>query len=225
MGEEPWRVVVSGAPSLDNLRSLRLLDRQELEDNFGLDLEEPPLLVTYHPVTLEYEDTESHITELMGALAEVDRRIVFTYPNADTRGRLIIERINQFVERNEKAIVLVNMGIQAYFSLMAQCVAMVGNSSSGIIEAASFKLPVVNIGTRQRGRIRGENVLDVGYGRNEILAAIRRAASTEFKDSMKDIVNPYGDGHAAEKIVDRVKKVKLDDTLILKRFYEPERAS
>ena len=220
MGEAPWRVVVSGAPGLDNLRSFTLLNRGELERTCGLSLSEPPILVTYHPVTLEFEDTEYHMTELLDALDQADRPVVFTYPNADTRGRVIIEKINGFVEQQEKAHVVVNLGTRAYFSLMSHSLAMVGNSSSGIIEAASFKLPVVNIGNRQRGRIHDKNVIDVGYGREDILTGIRKAASPDFKASLADLVNPYGDGRAAERIVDRIKSVPLDKELILKRFHE-----
>ena len=145
MGEEPWRVVVSGAPSLDNLHTVDLLTRPQIsfEDRFGLHLEAPTLLVTYHPVTLEYENTETHVRELLAALAGLDFNIVFTYPNADTQGRLIINRIQEFVDMHKQAQVVENLGTQGYFSLMAHSSAMVGNSSSGIIEAASFKLPVV----------------------------------------------------------------------------------
>jgi len=220
MGEEPWRVVVSGAPSLDNLHNVRLLSRQELEDRYGLRLTDQILLVTYHPVTLEYEHTEAHVRELLAALEELDFTIVFTFPNADTQGRLIIDMIEKFAARHERAQVAVNLGTQGYFSLMAQATAMVGNSSSGIIEAASFKLPVVNIGNRQRGRVCGKNVIHVGYDRVEILNGIKKATSPEFRASLVDLVNPYGDGHAAERIVDKLKHVEINDRLLLKRFHD-----
>jgi len=220
MGEDPWRVVVSGAPSLDNLRRVPLFSRQELEEQYALEVTDPVLLVTYHPVTLEYERTETHMRELLAALEEVDYGIVFTYPNADTQGRLIIEMIREFAVRHERAQVAVNLGMPAYLSLMSYVVAMVGNSSSGIIEAASFKLPVVNIGNRQRGRVHGKNVTDVGYSRAEILRGIVKATSQDFRASLADLVNPYGDGHAAERIVDKIKRVELDEQLLLKRFHD-----
>jgi len=116
--------------------------------------------------------------------------------------------------------VVVNLGTPGYVSAMRLAAAMVGNSSSGIIEAASFRLPVVNIGTRQQGRTRGKNVIDVGYGRDEIIAGIRKATSPEFRAGLADLVNPYGDGHAAERIVQRLKEVELNDRLLRKRFYE-----
>lgn len=221
MGEEPWRVVVSGAPSLDNLRDVTLLTREELEVRFGLDLRDPFLLVTYHPVTLEYEHTEAQLGELFAALDKLDTRIVFTYPSADTRGRLIIELIRRFVDRRPWARRVTNLGTQGYFSLMRDAAAMIGNSSSGIIEAASFKLPVVNIGSRQRGRVRAKNVVDVGYSRTEIGEGISKALSPAFRASLEDLANPYGDGRASDRIVQRIKEVPLDDTLLLKRFYSP----
>ena len=220
MGEDPWRVVVSGAASLDNLGRLPLLSRQELRERYGLHLAGPTLLVTYHPVTLEYEQTEMQITELLAALEDADFSVIFTYPNADTQGRLIIEMVHGYTARHKRSQVVVNLGTQAYFSLMSHVSAMVGNSSSGITEAASFKLPVVNIGTRQQGRVREKNVIDVGYSRAQVLAGIEKAVSPQFQASLEDLVNPYGDGHAAERILDKLKQVKLSDDLLRKHFYE-----
>lgn len=222
MGEEPWRIVVSGAPSLDNLPRIHLLSREEIEKQYELDLKPPLLLATYHPVTLEYEQTETHIRELLAALEEVDATIVFTYPNADTGSRLIVQMIREFTARHPRTQIRVSLGTEAYFSLMNHAVAMVGNSSSGIIEAASFKLPVVNIGSRQRGRVHGKNVIDVGCTHSEILAGIKKAVSPEFRASLVDLVNTYGDGHAAERIVDRLKRVELNDKLLRKHFYETQ---
>lgn len=220
MGEEPWRVVVSGSPSLDTLLSTRLLGRKELERRYKLDLAQPFLLVTYHPVTLEVEQLETQMSELLAALDEVGVATVFTYPNADTRSRLVIQMIREYAASRPQAQVVINLGTPGYISAMQIAAAMVGNSSSGIIEAASFKLPVVNIGTRQQGRTRAKNVIDVGYSRAEIVAGIRKALSPEFRASLADLKNPYGDGHAAERIVQRLKEVELDDRLLLKRFHE-----
>ena len=220
MGEEPWRVVVSGAPSLDNLDRIPLLSCEELEKQYGLGLENPFFLVTYHPVTLEYEQTEMQMRELLAVLAELDIAVIFTYPNPDTHSRLIIQMIQEFVARRRRAKMLVNVGTQGYFSLMKHAAAMVGNSSSGIVEAASFKLPVVNIGNRQRGRVRSKNVIDVGYNRVEILEGLKKATSPEFLATLGNLVNPYGDGHAAERIIDNLKKVTINEQLLLKRFYD-----
>jgi len=220
MGEEPWRVTVSGSPGLDGLLSTRPFSREELERRFRLDLSAPFLLVTYHPVTLEIEQLETQMRELLAALDEVGMVTVFTYPNADARSRLIIQMTREYAATRPHVQVVVNLGTPGYVSAMRLAAAMVGNSSSGIIEAASFRLPVVNIGTRQQGRTRGKNVIDVGYGRDEIIAGIRKATSPEFRAGLADLVNPYGDGHAAERIVQRLKEVELNDRLLRKRFYE-----
>ncbi len=219
MGEEPWRVTVCGALSLDNLQSIKLLGEKELETRIGMPLDPPPLLVTFHPVTLEYENTQWHVSELLEALDSVRLPVVFTLPNADTSGRAVIRMVKDFVDSHALAGLVENLGTQAYFSLMAVACAMVGNSSSGIVEAPSFRLPVVNIGTRQQGRVRAKNVIDVGYSRAEILEGIRKAVSPEFCASLGDLVNPFGNGHAAERIVERLKAVATDEKLLLKRFH------
>lgn len=219
MGEEPWRVVVSGAPGLDNLHKIRLLDRDELAQQLGLDLASPFLLITFHPVTLEDEQTEMQIQALLAALEQVDMSLIFTHPNADTRSRFIIQMIQAFVTRCQRAELVINLGTENYFSMMKWAGAMVGNSSSGIIEAASFKLPVVNIGTRQQGRVRDKNVIDVGYTSAEILVGINRATSPEFSATLSELVNPYGDGRAAERIVDTLKQVRINKSLLMKRFH------
>lgn len=220
MGEEPWRVTTCGAPSLDNLRSLKILDRIELDKIVGMQLDPPPLLVTYHPVTLEYQDTSYHIKELMAALDATDLPIVFTFPNADTAGRSIIAAIEQFVATHDRATAVANLGTNAYFSLMRMAAAMVGNSSSGIIEAASFNLPVVDIGNRQRGRVRGKNVIHADYDRHSIQEAIKVAVSSNFRLELLDLQNPYGDGQASDRILNVLRSVSVDRNLLLKRFYD-----
>ena len=173
-------------------------------------------------MTLEFEHTEDYIDQLLDALAGWDMPMVFTQPNADTRGRVIAEKIAGFVETHANAQVVDNLGTQGYFSLMAVAAAMVGNSSSGIIESPSFKLPVVNIGTRQEGRIKAINVIDVGYAKDEIGRGIAQALSAEFRASLAELVNPYGEELASEKIVDHLKCVALDDQLLRKNFRDIE---
>ena len=155
----------------------------------------------------------------MNAVEDVGMPIVFTYPNADTQGRCLIERIRDFTNRSPRATLVVNLGTTRYFSLMSYAAAMVGNSSSGIVEAASFCLPVVNVGDRQRGRIHGHNVIDVPCERAAIRDAIIHATSVEFRKQIAGLRNLYGDGNAAGKIVDTLKSVTLDNNLIMKRFY------
>lgn len=218
MGEEPWRVVVSGSPSLDNLRTFRCLDDQQLQELLGLRWNVAPLLVTYHPVTLEYEQTEWQVEQLLGALEVFDRAVIFTLPNVDTKSRTIIRAIRKFVDRHPAARLVENLGTQQYFSMMACAAAMVGNSSSGIVEAPSFGLPVVNIGARQQGRLRVENVVDVGYSREEIVRGITQALAPGSRDRLRNLQNPYGDGRAAERIVSKLMSVWNRPDLLWKKF-------
>lgn len=218
LGEEAWRITVSGAPSLDNLCAMTLPTREQLEAQFDFPLQPAPLLLTFHPVTLEFEQTEWQTGELLAALDELCLPVIFTMPNADTRNSVIRQHIAEYVRAHSAAWSVENLGTQYYFGVMQFVAAMVGNSSSGIIEAPSFKLPVVNIGTRQTGRARAANVIDVGYARDEIVAAVQRAIAPGFRAALRDLANPYGDGHAAKRIVARLKAVALDDRLIRKVF-------
>ena len=220
MGEAPWRVVVSGAPSLDNLNTMELLNRGELESQTGLNLKSNPLLVTYHPVTLEYQQTVWQVEQLLNAIESSEHSTVFTAPNADTGGRAIRKMIEDYVQKSPKAQFVDNLGTLRYYSLMALTSAMVGNSSSGLVEAPSMGLPVVNIGTRQHRRIRGQNVIDVDNTQAAIANGIAQATDAKFAKSLKGMTNPYGDGTASEKIVGRLKEITLDKRLLQKTFYE-----
>ena len=218
MGEEPWRVTMSGAMSLDNLTRMPLLSIEELERRVGLTLHPSPVLVTFHSTTLEYEATEWQVTQLVRALEKVHRPIVITAPNADSSGRLIQRHLSAFVKNAPQAALVDTLGIQVYFSMMSIAAALVGNSSSGILEAMSFQLPVVNIGSRQAGRIRAPNVIDVGHETEQILTGLRLALEPERRRSLAASANPYGDGKAASRILSRIKDIPLDDRLLRKRF-------
>jgi len=187
-----------------------------MADAYGIHLDQPYLLITYHPVTLEFESTESQVQNLLDALQQTDAQLVFTYPNADTSGRQIIAMLKEFCDLNTRACLLMSMGMRGYTSAMAHASAMVGNSSSGIIEASSFGLPVVNIGNRQRGRLKSENVIDVGYGQDEIKTGIGKALSDGFRESLAGMANPYGSGDASRKIVQILKELRLDQRLLTK---------
>ena len=220
LGEEPWRITIAGAPALDHLHTLNDLSPAELETRFGFRLTSPPLVVTFHPPTLSYEQTASFAEELLAALDSCGHPVIFTQTNADTGGRIITSRIEQYAQKRTDVWRVENMGMQAYFSLLRHALAMVGNSSSGLLEAPSFQLPVVNIGDRQEGRVRARNVLDVPCERSAIAQALAQATSPEFHQSLNGLENPYGDGHAASRIVERLKNVALDDRLIRKRFFD-----
>jgi len=219
MGEEPWRIHTVGAPGLDRLATTEPLPRAGLARELRLPEAGPWLLVTFHPVTLEYRDTAAHIDELLAALEKTDGFIVITYPNADTAGRLIIERIEEFAGRHPRRCRLAkSLGERLYLSLLRHADLMIGNSSSGLIEAPTFGLPVVNVGSRQRGRLRGANVIDVEPLREDILRGIEAAQALPFRVRARAAANPYGDGHAAPRVVDVLRSVPIDARLVQKRF-------
>ena len=219
MGEEDWRITVSGALGLDNLALIEPLAGADLEALIGLPPEAPPLIVTHHPETLGAEPVDAQAAALLGAVEDADLPVVITAPNADPGGARIKELVAAFVADHPRARYVENLGTRAYFGLMARAAAMVGNSSSGIIEAASFTLPVVNVGRRQEGRPRPANVIDVAGSRKAILAGIRRAVSDEFRAGLAGLRNPYaGDRPAAGTIHQRLVSVPLDADLLVKRF-------
>ena len=220
LGEEPWRVTVSGAPSLDNLKTLQLMGLPELEAAVGMKLDRPPVLVTFHPVTLQYEQTEAQVERLLTALRSFDVPLVISKSNADTGGQTIIRMMESFVRERHATRLLDNLGTRGYFSLMSRAAAMIGNSSSGIFEAASFGLPVVNVGLRQSGRPRSGNVIDVECETAQIVSGLQRALDPRFKATLRQKENVYGDGSAASLIVERLRSVALDERLIIKRFHD-----
>jgi UDP-hydrolysing UDP-N-acetyl-D-glucosamine 2-epimerase len=220
LGEEPWRVIHCGALSLDNLLDLRRLNRAELEKRFELDLRTPPLLVTLHPTTSEFEHAGPQTEALLAALREVALPVIFTMPNADMAGQVIRARIAEFAVTYPQARCVENFGPEGYFSILGEVSAMVGNSSSGLLEAPSFALPVVNIGNRQKGRLRAGNVLDVPFDAGQIAATIRKAISPEFRATCRGFEHFFGDGHSAEKIVDLIVRTPSDVRLLGKNFQD-----
>ena len=215
MGEEPWRVHRAGAPSLDHLRRSRLLDAHELQQRLGIDLALPTVVVAYHPVTI-VRDTTQEADSLFAALRAVDAQILFCYPNADAGSHALLERTQAFLATRNDAKLFVNLDAVTYWSLLRQVTMLIGNSSSGIMEAASFALPVVNVGFRQEGRERARNVIDARPDADAILAAIAHARSAEFLQSLVGMTNPYGDGHAAQRIVDVLTTTPLSEELLVK---------
>jgi UDP-hydrolysing UDP-N-acetyl-D-glucosamine 2-epimerase len=213
MGEEPWRVHRAGAPSLDHLRRSELLDRKTLEERLGLTISAPTLLVAWHPVTI-LRDTNAEADALFTALGRVAGQLIFVYPNADAGSHALIERTRAFAETRAETRIFVNLDAVTYWSLLGQVDAMVGNSSSGIMEAASFALPVVNVGMRQQGRERACNVIDVTAEADAIVRAIEGALRPEFRSGLRGMVNPYGGGTAATTIAKVLATVSLDGLLI-----------
>jgi UDP-hydrolysing UDP-N-acetyl-D-glucosamine 2-epimerase len=216
MGEEPWRVHHAGAPSLDHLRRSRLLTREELESKLSLDLSRPPIVISYHPVTL-LRDPTAEADEFFAALAALRDPLVFSYPNADAGSRALIERTRALLAARGEGRVFINLDAITYWSLLRHAGLMLGNSSSGIMETASFALPTVNVGLRQKGREHGSNVLDAEALTEAILTAVHEAQRAEFGKSLEGMTNPYGDGHAAERIVRVLTTAPRAEVLLIKK--------
>lgn len=217
MGEEPWRVHVVGAPCMDTILNESFLSKEEVEKEFDIDLSKPFLIMIQHSVSSEYDEAKENIDETLSAIKELGMQTIIVYPNSDAGGRKIIEEIEKM--RNLPFIrIHKSIPHKKFLSLMKYASAMIGNSSSGIIESPAFHLPVVNIGTRQAGRECVNNVINADYDRDEIIDAIETAISPEFKASLVNCKSPYGDGCAAEKIVSALKNVEIDKNLMQKKW-------
>lgn len=226
MGEQPKNVFCFGAPGLDNLDGLRLLNGKDTLKALGVPEGRKYGIVTFHPVTLEKGGSIRQVSELLSALAaRKDIFWVFTSPNADTEHRAVAAKIKEFVKKHTGGSVMhTSLGQVRYLSALKHASVMAGNSSSGLIEAPSFGLPVVNIGDRQDGRIRARNVIDVPGRDKGLAAAISRALSgalsSGFRGSLKGMKNPYGPKGASRKILSVLKKIKLGGELLKKEFYD-----
>ena len=220
LGEEPWRVHCVGAPSLDHLRRSHLEPREQLEAQLAIDLKTPPILIAYHPITIA-RDTTREADALFAALATLSQPLLFCYPNADSGSRSLIEHTQSFVETHRNANMYVNLNPIRYWSLLRYAALLLGNSSSGIMEAASFELPVVNIGIRQRGREYGRNVVHAEATPDSILKQLALAQSADFRRGLAGLENPYGDGHASERIAEILSTVPLNEELLIKRSNVP----
>jgi len=220
LGEDPKNVFTVGALGLDNIKTLKFFPKSELEKVLHFKLNKKTVLVTFNPLTLEKKSSESQCRQLLAALnALKDIRVIFTRANADTEGRAIINLVEQFVkEHPDRAVSFISLGRIKYLSLMRCVDAVLGNSSSGIIETASFKKPTVNIGDRQRGRVRGANVIDCLPLKREIMSSLSQAFSDSFVQHCKQVTNLYGDGKAAKRIV-RILKAKFKQKINLKKHF------
>lgn len=218
VGEEDWRVVVCGAPALDGLQSFTPVSFDELQEDIGLTCQHRPLLITYHPTTLDNLLPTEEISRLLSVLREVELPLVFTAPNADLGGNEIYDAIEAFVADRHNAVLVRSFGGRMYFSMMAHAAAMIGNSSSGIIEAASFELPVLDVGLRQAGRLKPRNVVTVANTCEDIRKGLKHVLTPIFAQSLNGMENPYFRGGAARIVADRLASVDLDDRLIAKRF-------
>lgn len=217
LGEEEWRVHRAGAPSIDHLRRDTLFTREQLEAQLHVDLTRSSAVVAYHPVTI-VRDTTQEADALFASLQEVPGQLLFCYPNADAGSRELIQQTKRFLEHRSDARVFVNLSALTYWSLLRNVDLMIGNSSSGIMETPSFALPTVNVGMRQQGRERARNILDAAPDKSDILAKVNIARSEQFRRSLDGMQNPYGDGHASEKIVSVLTSVPLEEELLIKKM-------
>jgi UDP-hydrolysing UDP-N-acetyl-D-glucosamine 2-epimerase len=216
MGEEPWRITFSGSLSLDHLRRERLLKKKQVEKKLGLRIPDHAVLCIHHPVTL-MRNTVEETSEVFAALHNLNRPVIFIYPNADAGSREIIRGAEKFAAAHEGSRVLVNLDHRTYLSLVSNVGMLVGNSSSGIIESTSLGIPAVNIGIRQQGREHAANVIDVPAERKAIRRAIDRALSSKFRSSIRGLKSPYGDGRASTVITKTLMKTPIGPKLLFKR--------
>lgn len=221
LGENPNRVFNVGAVGVENALTLRLLSKDELESSIGFDLDKPFACVTFHPVTLENNTAAEQTEELLNALDEFpDMKFIFTKANADTDGRVINKLIDDYVAKHSNAVAFTSLGVVRYLSTVKYAEMVIGNSSSGLVEVPSFHIPTVNIGDRQKGRIKADSVIDCRPVKDEIAEAIRLAQSSEFKESCAHVVNPYGGGNTREAIVKTILDTLENGIDIKKKFYD-----
>ena len=220
LGESPERVFLVGGLGVDSIKRFDLLDRSTLESSLDFKLRKKNLLITFHPVTLDKNSAENQMGELLSVLDDLkDTKLIFTLPNADTDGRILIKMVYDFVEKHNNAKAYTSLGQLSYLSCLSQVDAVVGNSSSGLLEAPSFKIGTINIGDRQRGRLQADSVINCEPISVSIKSAFEKLYSHKFQNQLSTVINPYGDGGASDKIISLIKSISIDE-IIKKRFYD-----
>jgi len=220
LGEQPDRVFLVGGLGIDNIKSLKLLDRAALEASLGFNLGPKNLLITFHPVTLETATATEQMAELLAALSELaDIQLIFTMPNADTDGRVMIKMVEKFVaQHSNNARAFTSLGQLLYLSCLSHVDGVIGNSSSGLTEVPSFKKGTINIGDRQRGRLQAESVINCDPNHQSIVGALKKLYAPDFHKRLRKVTNPYGEGGATKKVVEIIKNHALDG-MVKKTFY------
>lgn len=221
LGEEPNRVFNVGGMGIENIKRLKLSSKEEFESSINFKLNKKNILVTFHPVTLENATAKEQFQELLDAIDELEStNIIFTKANSDTYGRVINQMIDEYVAKNsDKSIEFASLGQLRYLSALKYIDVVVGNSSSGLLEAPSFKIGTINIGDRQKGRIKAKSVIDCEPNKISILNAFENAYSKNFQEELKFVQNPYGEGCASEQIIKVLKNINLDN-ILKKSFYD-----
>ena len=220
LGENPENIFLVGGVGIDSIKNLPLLSRKELEAQLGIEFGAKSLLITFHPVTLDAESPEQQMKELLAALSHLhDTTLIFTMPNADTGGHVLIKMIEEFVGQNKNAKVFTSLGQLKYLSCISHIDGVVGNSSSGIIEVPTFKKGTINVGDRQLGRIQAASVINCEPIEKDIERAIKTLYSLEFKSNLAATENPYGEGGASARVVKALKEASLE-RIIKKTFHD-----
>jgi UDP-hydrolysing UDP-N-acetyl-D-glucosamine 2-epimerase len=221
LGEQPDRVFNVGAPGIDSIVSLPLLSRKELSESIGFDLNKPYFVVTYHPVTLSEGGAPQSLENLLTVLDQYSgHQLVISYPNADTSGRKLIEILEAYSQRESHRVFLAqSLGQVRYLSVVKYCDGVLGNSSSGLIEAPAFGVPTLNIGNRQKGRLSGNTVINCGETKPSIANAMELIVDPDFRDRCRSAVSPYGQGGSSKKIVSKLLSCSLDN-IVEKVFYD-----
>lgn len=224
LGESPERVFLVGAIGIENILNEKLMSKSEFEKSINYSLGKPYAVVTFHPVTLEDNKSKEQIKALLDALESFkDMKFIFTKANADSDGRIINQMIDDYVNSHENAVAFNSLGLTRYLSALKYCTMVIGNSSSGLVEAPSFGVPTVNIGDRQEGRLQADSIINCQPIKDDIEKAIKIALSKEFKEKAKNTINPYGDGNTTEKIIEKIKDFILNEKINLKKkFYDLE---
>lgn len=218
MGEERWRVNTIGILNIESLKKQKIFTDSKLKKILNLDLRNKTLLVTIHPTTLKNFNLKNDIKNLLKALKKTEMQVIFTYPNSDYGHKIIINSILNFCKGSKKFVFLKNLSSVLYPTLLKKCVAMVGNSSSGIVESASFKMPVVNLGTRQDGKIHGKNIINSDFIYKNIFNAINKATSKRFFNSIQNLQNDYQPKMPLNKICNLILKIKKNKKILNKKF-------
>ncbi len=219
MGEPDWRIYNTGALGIDNIVKSKRIPKKTIFAEFGLAENKPLAILTYHPSTLEFKTSlQDQIQNVFSALNSFDLQVVITSPNIEAERNQIIHTIQHNLDQNPDYIAFDSLGIKKYHSLIPYCEFVIGNSSSGIIEVPFFKIPTVNVGDRQKGRTRHQSVIDTDYSVTSIKTGIQKALSKDFKDSIKKMQFKFGNGHAAERMVGIIKKIKIDQDFLRKRL-------
>jgi len=218
LGEEEWRIIQTGSMVVDLLESSATVQKETLEKQFNVNFSKGVMLFVYHPVTMEYQDTERQIKNAIAAIKTYPMDIIALLPNQDTSRLIITKELTAAAEQNNNIKLIKHMPRNVYASVMKHCTLMVGNSSSGILEAPTFQKAVVNIGNRQKGRIQAQNVINSSYETEEITEAINQVLSEKFKVQLKTVKNPFGDGKASERIYNHLKTMNIDEKLLQKKL-------